>query len=150
MSPPRHVLKCKREARLSVSYGRDISSRDRAVPSCLISRNSGWSVSDRVDLDSLRQSPFTASPFRLKRSINCICTPLQLSVCLINADPTRPDPTRERVYFFFLRFDYRKGKEKKKKKNEVNFNIKIKEDTFDVFGRHTEEETTLLFARQSA
>lgn len=149
MSPPRHVLKCKREARLSVSYGRDISSRDRAVPSCLISRNSGWSVSDRVDLDSLRQSAFTASPFRLKRSINCICTPLQLSVCLINADPTRPDPIRpdstrlERVYFLFLRFAYRLSR--RRKKIEVNFKIKEKTHLAD-----TEEETTLLFARQSA
>lgn len=135
MSPPRHVLKCKREARLSVSYGRDISSRDRAVPSCLISRNSGWSVSDRVDLDSLRHSPFTASPFRLKRSINCICTPLQLSVCLINADPTRLE--NGCISFSFVSII---EKRKKKKTNEVNFNIKIKEDTSSTYLADTQKK----------
>lgn len=131
MSPPRHVLKCKREARLSVSYGRDISSRDRAVPSCLISRNSGWSVSDRVDLDSLRQSAFTASPFRLNRSINCICTPLQLSVWLINADPA---PLWNGCISFSLVSLI------EKEKIEANFKQNKRKDAF---GRHRGRNNTV-------
>lgn len=127
MSPPRHVLKCKREARLSVSYGRDISSRDRAVPSCLISRNSGWSVSDRVDLDSLRQYSFHCVSFPSFKTIHQSYLHTASTLRSARSTRTRFDYGWKRVYFLFLRSAYRSSRRgMKKRKNRISTEIKGK------------------------